>query len=137
MVNVIKKLCKKSEQGFSSPIYLGAEQRFVDALRGTNINNLEEQYIIGVDCITTEYWQTSDKGEEHVIEKIFTDGIQSNSKYYKLVIIEYTDVINAEITHEVVTRVEKLYYDSSLIVTKEIRQRQDGDKKVTIERIIK
>ena len=137
MSQVIKKICAKSEEGFSSPIYLGAEQRFIDALRGTNIHNLEEQYIIGVDCITTEYWQISDKGEEHIIEKMFSDGAQSNSKYYKLVITEYLDNINSSTADEKVIRVEQLYYNSLLVVTKEVKQKQDGNKKIIIEKIIR
>lgn len=57
--NIIKYLKRKKSGGYEEPVNIGAEQRFVTALRGTNNNNLEEQNILGSDCITTSYWKNS------------------------------------------------------------------------------
>ena len=52
---VIRYLKRKSSSGFESPTYLGAEQRFVSALRNSSVNNLEEQYILGTDTYIETY----------------------------------------------------------------------------------
>ena len=80
--SVIKQIRQKSDSGFSSSINLGAEQRFVGALRQSHNDNLEEQSILGVDCITTETWD----GDIHTIVKEFHDGTQSKN-FYKLVTV--------------------------------------------------
>ena len=113
MAEVIKQIKTKSNDSFSSPIFLGAEQRFVGALRGnTGVDNLEEQYIIGVDCITTEEWN----GTSHKLTKEFRNSEQSTD-YYKLV-IEYNNEKNSGIENGILTvsevenllRTETLYY---------------------------
>ena len=102
MTNVIKKIKTKNNDSFSSTMYLGAEQRFIGALRGSNnIDNLEEQYIIGVDCITWEKWSGTD--HKHTIIKEFRNGEQSTD-YYKIV-CEY----NKEEEFEIF-KTETLYY---------------------------
>ena len=50
--NVLKYFKRKKSGNYEEPVYIGAEQRFVSALRGTNNHNLEEQSILGHDCIT-------------------------------------------------------------------------------------
>ena len=115
MAEVIKQIKTKNNDSFSSPIFLGAEQRFVGALRGnTGVDNLEEQYIIGVDCITTEEWN----GTDHIVIKEFRNSEQSTD-YYKLV-INYNNEINSGINtdngiltiseFENLLRTETLYY---------------------------
>jgi hypothetical protein len=114
MAEVIKQIKTKSNDSFSSPIYLGAEQRFVGALRGSNVDNLEEQYIIGVDCVTKEEWD--DTNHKHTITKEFRKSDQSTN-YYKLV-IEYGAEQNSSLENGIATisdfenelRNEKLYY---------------------------
>jgi hypothetical protein len=139
MTNVIKKIKTKNNDSFSSTMYLGAEQRFVGALRGnTGVDNLEEQYIIGVDCITWEKWSGTD--HKHTITKEFRNGEQSTD-YYKLV-CEY----NKEEEFEIF-KTETLYYidkyqKENLISVKTIIQTQtvdsNGDKEIkTIEIITK
>lgn len=55
---ILKFLKRKTDSGtYGEDIYLGAEQKFVSALRGTNNNNLEEQNILGMDCIITASWE--------------------------------------------------------------------------------
>ena len=54
---ILKFLKRKTDSGtYGEDIYLGAEQKFVSALRGTHNNNLEEQSILGMDCIITSKW---------------------------------------------------------------------------------
>lgn len=62
--NVLKFLKrKKTGSTYSDNIYFGAEQRFVSALRGTSNNNLEEQNILGMDCIITSEWEDTTRIE--------------------------------------------------------------------------
>lgn len=86
---VVKYLRRKSSDGFSEPItYLGAEQRFVGALRNSGVNNLEEQYLIGTDTYTETY---TDADGNEVVEKSFhvNGSTQSLTDYYKLVTKTY------------------------------------------------
>lgn len=82
---------KDSTNSYSSPIMIGAEQRFVKALRQSHNNNLEEQSILGVDCITVEEW---DANNTHIITKEYHDGSKT-ADYYILKVEIYND--NAEI----------------------------------------
>lgn len=77
MNKIIKQIRQKDGSTFSSPINLGAEQRYVGALRQSHNDNLEEQSILGVDCVTTETWS----GTIHKIVKEFHDGTQSTNFY--------------------------------------------------------
>ena len=87
MSNVIKQIQKKNDDNsFSSPINLGADQRFVGALRQSNNDNLEEQSILGLDCVTTESW--NDDRTEHTIRKEFHDGTKSNNYYILTTVIK-------------------------------------------------
>lgn len=88
---VIRYLRRKNSDGFTEPItYLGAEQRFVNALRNSSLNNLEEQYILGTDTYTESY--LDDEGNE-VVEKSYhiNDGVHSITDYYKLVTTTYKE----------------------------------------------
>lgn len=75
--NVLKYLRRKKSGKYETPVYIGAEQRFISALRGTNNNNLEEQSILGFDCITTSYWE----GTTFCEKKEFHDGTKTNEFY--------------------------------------------------------
>lgn len=88
---VVRYLRRKSSEGFSEPVtYLGAEQRFVGALRNSGINNLEEQYILGTDTYTETY---TDADGNEVVEKSYhiNDTSHSLTDYYKLVTKTYKD----------------------------------------------
>lgn len=92
---VIKYFRKKNSSGFDPISYLGAEQRFVGALRNSNNNNLEEQFIFGTDTYTVMY---DDADGNHIIEKSFciTDedashevDIEDRTNYYKVITTIY------------------------------------------------
>ncbi|MBQ8206350.1 MAG: hypothetical protein IJZ77_02715 [Bacilli bacterium] len=76
-INILKYLKRKKSGSYETPIYIGAEQRFISALRGTNNNNLEEQSILGLDCITTSYWE----GTTFYERKEFHNGTKTNGFY--------------------------------------------------------
>lgn len=81
---VIRYFRRKSINGFDEPIsYLGAEQRFVGALRNSGINNLEEQYLLGTDTYTEIY---VDADGTTIIEKSFhiNDSVHRQGNYYKI-----------------------------------------------------
>ena len=81
--DVVRFFRRKGASGFTEPItFLGAEQRFVNSLRNSGTNNLEEQYILGTDTYTEVY---TDEHENIIVEKSFH--INSNdtpSNYYKV-----------------------------------------------------
>ena len=149
MADCIKQLKIKNNSSFSSPTFIGAEQRFVGALRGANVDNLEEQYIIGVDCVTTEEWSSDMK--THMVTKEFHDSTQSNSNYYKLVIIEYLDKMiasgiasgimtvsddeNVNNSSDVEIRRESLYFNETLVAVKTVTQKRVNEKVITTEKI--
>lgn len=86
---VIKFLRQKVNDSFENSItYLGAEQRFVGALRNSSVNNLEEQLLIGTDTVTS---LTTDEDGNILMEKSFyvKKEDSSESDYYKLESITY------------------------------------------------
>ena len=89
---VIRYLRRKSSSGFESPTYLGAEQRFVSALRNSNVNNLEEQYILGTDTYSETY---VDEHGNKIVETSYhiNDTIHSLTDYYKIISTTYTNGI--------------------------------------------
>ena len=80
---VVRFFRRKSSTGYDSPTYLGAEQRFVGALRNSGVNNLEEQYILGTDTYTEKY---TDSDGNSVVEVSYhiNDSAHSsrNSEWY-------------------------------------------------------
>lgn len=85
---VAKYFRKKTSSGFSESItYLGAQQRFVEALKNSNANNLEEQLLLGTDCDIESY---EDNEGNFVQEKSFRkDGALND--YYKIITTIYGD----------------------------------------------
>ena len=93
---VIRYLKRKSSNSFESPTYLGAEQRFVGALRNSNVNNLEEQYILGTDTYSETY---VDEHGNKIVETSYhiNDAIHSLTDYYKIISTTYTNgIINED-----------------------------------------
>ena len=93
---VIRYLRRKSSSGFESPTYLGAEQRFVGALRNSSVNNLEEQYILGTDTYSETY---VDEQGNKIIETSYhiNDTMHSVTDYYKIISTIYTNgIINED-----------------------------------------
>lgn len=77
---VITFIRRKKADGFSeAPTYIGAKQRFVTAIRNSNLNNLEEQLLLGTDCVTETTYTGSVTTEE---KSFYTD---KNKPYYKLI----------------------------------------------------
>lgn len=65
--SVIRFIRQKDNEGkFSSPLYLGSETRFVAPIRGVNLNNLEEQLLIGCDTITEEWIDEQGNTKIHI-----------------------------------------------------------------------
>lgn len=86
---VVRYLRRKNASGLENVSWIGSEQRFVGALLNSNVNNLEEQYILGTDTYTITYQDTDDN---QIIEKHFckTDTTPDDaSDHYKLVTILY------------------------------------------------
>ena len=93
---VIRYLRRKSSSGFESPTYLGAEQRFVGALRNSSVNNLEEQYILGTDTYSEKY---VDEQGNKIVETSYhiNDTMHSVTDYYKIISTTYTNgIINED-----------------------------------------
>ena len=93
---VIRYLRRKSSSGFESPTYLGAEQRFVSALRNSSVNNLEEQYILGTDTYSETY---VDEQGNKIVETSYhiNNTMHSVTDYYKIISTTYTNgIINED-----------------------------------------
>lgn len=93
---VVRYLRRKTNNSFEEPVsWIGAEQRFVNALRNSGVNNLEEQYIIGTATYTTEY---TDINGNDIIEKSFCElgedqTPSDTTNFYKLVTTKYNEAI--------------------------------------------
>lgn len=84
--NVIRYLQHKNADGsFGSPLYLGSELRFVTPTRNANLNNLEEQLIIGCDSISEEF--VNDDGNTETITEFHNGTVTSN--FYRIRTITY------------------------------------------------
>lgn len=69
-LDIVKSLKRKTNGGYTeSPVYLGAEQRFVSALRNSNNNNLEEQFLLGTDCLTSQW--TGEDGNTYIVKEFY------------------------------------------------------------------
>ena len=87
--NVISKLSKKSSTGFDTPYPIGTDAKYISGVRGTHVNNIEEQFLIGFDCITTT--EILEDGTEFVIQEFRDDTV--TQEYY---IIEIHNFANFE-----------------------------------------
>ena len=76
--NVISKLSKKSSTGFDTPYPIGTDAKYISGVRGTHVNNIEEQFLIGFDCITTT--EILEDGTEFVIQEFRDDTV--TQEYY-------------------------------------------------------
>ena len=111
---VIRYLRRKSSSGFESPTYLGAEQRFVGALRNSNVNNLEEQYILGTDTYSETY---IDEQGNKIVETSYhiNDTMHSVTDYYKIISITYSNgIINEDFFFD--NNSLKLHNDSQVVL---------------------
>ena len=90
--SVIKEIRQKTPTGFSGPIMLGPEQKYVSALLNSHNNNLEEQFILGLDCLTVS-WE--DDGVKYTTKKFFDGNTATVSEngYYILFIKDNTNAV--------------------------------------------
>ena len=87
--NVISKLSKKNSTDFDTPYPIGTDAKYISGVRGTHVNNIEEQFLIGFDCITTT--EILEDGTEFVIQEFRDDTV--TQEYY---IIETHNFANFE-----------------------------------------
>lgn len=87
--NVISKLSKKNSTGFDVPYPIGTDAKYISGVRGTHVNNIEEQFLIGFDCITTT--EILEDGTEFVVQEFRDDTV--TQEYY---IIETHNFANFE-----------------------------------------
>ena len=90
MTQVIRDLRKKLPDGNYGPqTYLGAYLRFVDSMRGANNRNLEEQLLLGSDCLMME----AETDEAYIIQRDYydADNNSSPSNCYRLVSFVYKE----------------------------------------------
>ena len=87
--NVFSKLSKKSSTGFDTPYPIGTDAKYISGVRGTHVNNIEEQFLIGFDCITTT--EILEDGTEFVVQEFRDDTV--TQEYY---IIETHNFANFE-----------------------------------------
>ena len=79
---VINSLTKKAENS-DTTYQIAAKQFLVEPLRGsTGVNNLEEQFLLGVDCVTTEQEDSSTHAKTIVQEFRNADSVTTN--YYTI-----------------------------------------------------
>ena len=112
MNNVIYYLMQKNNDinsSFSDCIYFGSKPQFISTIRGTSINNLEEQLLIGCDAITEEW--IDENNNTHIIKKFCSD--KKDSEYYILETIIYNP---DEITVEYIIDNNILYIDNNLFM---------------------
>lgn len=79
---VINSLTKKAENS-DTTYQIASKQFLVEPLRGsTGVNNLEEQFLLGVDCVTTEQEDFSTHVKTIVQEFRNADSVTTN--YYTI-----------------------------------------------------
>ena len=79
VVNSLTKKAKNSDITYQ----IAAKQFLVEPLRGsTGVNNLEEQFLLGVDCVTTEQEDSSTHVKTIVQEFRNADSVTTN--YYTI-----------------------------------------------------
>jgi len=87
---IVTEIRRKTSGVFETPVKIGAEQRFVKALLNSHNNNLEEQSILGLDCLTATW---VDDDITYTTKKFFNGDLSSISSdgYYILFIEDYSN----------------------------------------------
>lgn len=82
ITTTINSLTKKAENS-DTTYQIAVKQFLVEPLRGsTGVNNLEEQFLLGVDCVTTEQEDSSTHVKTIVQEFRNADSVTTN--YYTI-----------------------------------------------------
>lgn len=101
---VITSLQTKDEDGnFPQSLFhpIGGEARYIAPIRGSSVNNIEEQFLIGVDCITTVEKDTINDETVTKTIKEFRKDIVDPTNFYKMIIIDYDlDLVPRQYTDE-------------------------------------
>ena len=87
---IVTEIRRKTSGVFETPVKIGAEQRFVKALLNSHNNNLEEQSILGLDCLTATW---VDNDITYTTKKFFNGDLSSisNDGYYILFEEDYSN----------------------------------------------
>lgn len=88
--SVVTEIRRKTSGAFETPVKLGVEQGFVGSLLNSHNNNLEEQTMLGLDCLTT-IWVDNDV--KYMTKKFFNGDLAtvSNNGYYILFVADYSN----------------------------------------------
>lgn len=81
---VIQYLKRKENGDYTVPlVWLGFEPCFIEAIRGSSLNNLEEQLVFGTDICSEEYL---DEEQNRIIETHYcqTDNVAEVPNHYKI-----------------------------------------------------
>ena len=87
--NVVTSVQTKTASGYDTEVLFGVQQRYVGALLNSHNNNLEEQLILGTDCVTKEW--DDEENNIHMIVKRYWDGSNAPGGYYMLISKNYGD----------------------------------------------
>lgn len=90
--NVVTTLKQKINGSFTTPTYFSTQQRYVKGLLNSHNNNLEEQSILGVDCITISW--TDLNNIKYITKKFYDENNFSESGYYILFEEDYSNATN-------------------------------------------
>ena len=88
---VVSSIRRKTAEGFNAPVFFSVEPQRIKALLNSHNNNLEEQSILGNDCITVEW--TDEDNIIHSTKKYY-DGTNKGNGYY---ILFSVDTINSKV----------------------------------------
>ena len=80
--NVVTSVKAKTASGYDTEVLFSVQQRYVDALLNSHNNNLEEQLLLGLDCITKEW--DDEANNVHITVKRYWDGSNAPTGYYML-----------------------------------------------------
>lgn len=83
---VLTRLRERTSTGFDSPVLIGSAARLISGVRGTTVNNIEENFLLGCDCITTR--KTLSDGTLKIRQEFRSDNVNEN--YYYIITFHYT-----------------------------------------------
>lgn len=76
---IVTQLKKKNATSFDTPFRIGSSAELVLGVRGTNVNNIEENMLLGCDTITTI--EELEDGVVHILRE-FRDEDRTEGYYY-------------------------------------------------------
>ena len=88
--NVVMALRQKLNGSFTTPTYFSTQQKYVKGLLNSHNNNLEEQSILGVDCVSV-FWTDPVTKIKYTTKKFYDENNFSGTGYYILFDEDYTD----------------------------------------------